>query len=87
MCQQKSARIVFEPISAPTSELNSASDVVKSFLISKNKTAQHARIVEKGRNFFVPTKRNFAPPPPQNNSLVAALRSYTHSFALSVDRG
>ena len=69
MCQQKSARIVFEPIPAPTSELNSASDVVKSFLISKNKTAQHARIVEKGRNFFLPTKRNFALPPPPRTTL------------------
>ena len=33
----------FEPIPAPTNELNSASEVAKSFLISKTNCAAHRR--------------------------------------------
>ena len=53
MCQQKSARKGLEPIPATTGELNSASEVATSFLISKIKLPSML-VFKKKAAFFGP---------------------------------
>ena len=61
-CDSKNRQVEFEPICAPTGELNSASEVAKSFFISKTKLPSMLVFVEKGSNFLASSERNFAPP-------------------------